>query len=132
QRVEAGQVVGNGDIGRQQRRVAGAAAVGRVVAGVRVDTDEGRAALAQALRRGAGQERVALEVGVGPPVARPAGVDEYGLAGYVKALEGGGRDGSPAGRHANDHRIQVRQRRKRQLGQILAVGVAVEGRIDVG
>ena len=48
-----------------------------------VDPDEGRARLDQEARRLGGQEGVALEVGVGAPVAVPAGADEHRLAADV-------------------------------------------------
>ena len=109
------------------RRIAG------VVDVRRVDANQNRARLHEVLRRVLGQERVAFEVAVRAPVGVPAGAHENRLAANVAAGECLATD-APALREigVDDQPFHVGQPIQGKLAQILAVGIAVKGRIEVG
>src|SRR6266566_198053 len=79
QLIQSAQVLDDGDAGRQQGCVRGPRPVLVVVDVERVDADERRAGLHETSYRGRGEERVALPVPLGAPVAIPARVHEHGL-----------------------------------------------------
>src|SRR4051794_309849 len=107
--------------------------VARVVDVVRVDPDEGRPRRAKGLGGLPGQEWMTLEVAVGPPVVRPAGLDQDGLAPERSALEDPWADGPAAtGLPGDNHGVEVGKLLQRERREVRAVGEAVERRVEVG
>src|SRR5205807_2270293 len=105
----------------------------RVVDVQRVDADQHGTGPGEPGGGLGGQVGVSLKIRVGPPVDVPAGGDQDRLAAHVQGAEGGGVDGPAAGeRPAHRDGVEVGQLFEGQLRQVLAVGVAVEGRVEVG
>lgn len=133
QLLQAAHVLADGNVGSQQEGMGRPVAVGGVIDVVGVDADQGRARLGQKLGGGAGQKGMAFEIGIGAPVASPAGVYQHRFAPQSQPFEGGVVDGSGiAARGPDHHRLQVSQGGERQFRQILPVGKAVEGAVDIG
>ena len=80
-----------------------------------------------------GQERVALEILVGSPVRSQPVWTSTALPRTSSPSKASRVDG-PAGRRvdADDERREVRELLQRQFGEVLAVGEAVERRVEVG
>jgi hypothetical protein len=79
------------------------------------------------------EERVAVAVGVGSPVAVPAAVHEHCLAGHVVGQQVGPVDGAIGGpRHVDGDRVEVGKPLERELGEVDAVGEAMKRAVDVG
>ncbi len=72
-----------------------------------------------------------LEIGVGSPVTDPVGVDQHGHASQVAPREGVGVDGLPVG-GADDQAGQGGDAVQSDLAEVLAVGIAMEGRVQIG
>ena len=73
-----------------------------------------------------------IEVAIGPPVSRPAGVDEDRLTPNVSTVKNLQPNRTPLPDVPPDHyRLQVCQVLQRQFGKILAIGVTVERRVQV-
>src|SRR6185312_1330271 len=108
--LEIAEMLHDGNIRTEQGGVDRASTVARVVDVERVDPHQRGALVARILSRGAGEERMALEIPIHPPVPCPAGVHKYGLAPQVERQEDLAIDhavGHP--RHADDHRFQICQ-----------------------
>jgi outer membrane lipoprotein SlyB len=84
-----GEVLADRDARREQGRVDGSLAATRVVDIQRVDARERGALGGEVVCGGGRQEGMAVEVGVGAPVAVPPGADEYRLAAVERAVEVG-------------------------------------------
>ena len=73
------------------------------------------------------------EIGVGPPMPVPAGVDQHRLALDVEALEARGVDREAVlPRLADDDPGQSRRAIEREAGKVLAIGIAVERAVEIG
>jgi hypothetical protein len=79
------------------------------------------------------QIRMSIEVRVRPPVPIPTRVKEHGASADLARGQGNGVDRRSGRRiDAHDVALQVGDRFERQLGEVLAVLVAMEGTVDVG
>ena len=118
--------------GAEQRRVDGPRRIGRVVDVERVDADERRASIAQVRRRVGRQKRMSFEILIGAPVAVPSGVHEHGLAAHVARHECTARNCAiVCAGDTHDDGIDRCDRIEREVGDIVAVGIAVIGAVDV-
>ena len=118
----------------EQLRMHGPRPNPRIVDIVAVDPDQRRAMFGQPFGRVRGQERMVLAVAISPPMTVPAGVHQHGLparrpgrrtppASTAMSLSHGCRTTTP-GRSASEF--------ERQVGKILAVGIAMERRVQIG
>ena len=116
------------DAGAEQPRMHRPRADARVVDVVAVDPDQRRAIRDQPVGGLAGQKRVIVDVGVGPPVPVPAGVDQHRLAAHVEAVECRCFDREPVFERPphDDRRADRRATASGSSREIGAVGVAVE------
>src|SRR5436309_3518045 len=94
----------------------------------RIDSDEGSAFASEALGQLPGQERVPFEVGIGPPVAVPAGAEEHSSTSNLISGERKLLDRAASSTLArSDETVEVRERMKPERCEIIGVGVPVEG-----
>src|SRR5262245_47046348 len=80
QGVETGQMLDNRDLGGKQYAVNRTRATRSVVNVVGIDADQQRSLVAQVDSGLFGEERMTLEILVGPPVLVPAGVNQHCMA----------------------------------------------------
>ena len=131
--IQPGQMLADRNVRAEQQAVDRPRPCSRIVDIVAVDPDERRPALDQRSRGGFGQEWMVVEISVGPPIAVPAGVNQHGLCPNVQTGERVRIDRQPIfERPPDDQPFKVGQRFQRQLGQILAIGVAMERAVDIG
>jgi hypothetical protein len=131
--LQAPKVLDDGDARGQEERVHGARSTAGIVDVHRVDADQRRALGHQPLGRAARQERGTSPVVLGPEVAVPPGVHQHRLPSHLEREEKLTVDGAAGGsRDAHHDAFEVGHRIERSRLQVGAIGVAVEGRVEVG
>ena len=131
-RGETAEMLDDRDLGAQQRRMHRAGEVLDVVDVERVDPDQRRARLtrysaASPVRKGIARRGSAACPSARPSRCGPAPPCPAGRAPRTHPARCRG-----LGRAPDHDGLQIGQRLERQLRQVLAVGVAVERRVDVG
>ena len=127
-----GHVLDDRNSSPQQCRVHRSIEVARIVDAERVDSDQGSSGSNQKTRSRLGQERMALEIGVGSPVNVPTGADQNRPSGKFDASEALRPDRRRLVRGRVDHDAgQIDQSVQRNFGEIKAVRETMVGRVEI-
>ena len=99
----------------------------------RIDADKRDAGIDERVRQFAGEMRMALEILIGAPVPVPTGVNQDRLAPERREIDRQPVDGTIAAiRCANDDAIEIGERFKFQLREIVTVGITMERAVEIG
>ena len=99
----------------------------------RIDADEGDAGVDELLGERTSEVRMVFEIAVGPPVRVPPGMEKESFAAQGCKIERQTIDRALATIvEPNDNAVEVRERFEFELRKIIALGVAMKRRIEIG
>src|SRR5690349_10765691 len=122
----------NGNLRAQQNRMRGAMQISGIVDVVRVYADQHGARVPQVAGSVFGEERMSLEVLFGAPVTIPPCVHQYRVSTHIHRSKRRMADGTlGAACDPNEHSIEASKACQIKLGEVMSIGVAVEGAIEI-
>src|SRR5437667_10859158 len=113
--------------------MGGTTTISRVVDVVGIDAHQRRARVCQILGRAGGHKRMcSVAIFFSSPICVPAGVEKYSLTSHVQVLKRCRHDRAfRAADAAHYDAFQTSEGAQVQAGKILAVGIAMEGSVEV-